>query len=107
MHWRSVDVVGRLAVFTQVTRVAFNRFALVVTNALRVGLYETTIEDAAGETLVVVRFNGFEIMDRDTSLIADLAQADATLLTGESQLFAYTRCHLQSLDSWSRGWSDY
>jgi hypothetical protein len=33
-------------------------------------------------------------------LIADLAQADAALLAGESQLFAYTRCHLHSLDSW-------
>jgi hypothetical protein len=37
-------------------------------------------------------------MDGDTRLIADLTQANASLLAGESQLFAYTRCHLQSLD---------
>jgi hypothetical protein len=30
-------------------------------------------------------------------LIADFSQTDAALLAGESQLFAYTRCHLQSL----------
>jgi len=39
-------------------------------------------------------------------LIADLAQANASLLACESQLFAYTRCHLQSLDSWRLcGWT--
>src|SRR5574338_920075 len=95
-----VDVVCRLAVLTQIPRVAFDRLALVVADTLRVGLYKAAIEDASGQPLVIVRFDGFEIMDRNTSLFADLTQTDTALLAGESQLFAYTRCHLHSLDSW-------
>src|SRR3954454_18502390 len=37
-------------------------------------------------------------MDRDARLFADFAQTDTALLAGESQLFAYTRCHVHSLD---------
>src|SRR6185369_7687809 len=84
--------------FAQVTRVTLDGFTLVVTNTLRVGLNKTSIEHTSGQALVVVRFDGFEIMDGDSSLIADFTQANASLLAGESQLFAYTRCHLQSLD---------
>jgi hypothetical protein len=83
---------------TQVTRVTFDGFALIVTNTLRVRLDKAAVEYASGKALVVVGFDGFEIMDGDTRLIADLTQANASLLAGESQLFAYTRCHLQSLD---------
>src|ERR1051326_65325 len=101
-----VDVVSRLTMLAQVTRVTFDRFALVVTNTLCVGLYKTAIEHTAGQAFVVIRFDGFEIMDGDSCLIADLAQANASLLASESQLFAYTRCHLQSLDSWCQGWLD-
>jgi len=105
MHWRSVDVVGRLAVFTQVTRVTFNRLALVVADTLGVGLYKTAIENTSGQTFVIVRFDCFQIMDGDAGLIADFAQADAALLAGESQLFAYTCCHLQSLVPGWLGWT--
>src|SRR5690348_2130937 len=99
MQWGCVDVVSRLTMLTQIPRVTFDRFALVVTDALRVSLYEAAIEHTAGQAFVVIRFDCFEIMDGDSCLIADLAQANASLLAGESQLFAYTRCHLQSLDS--------
>jgi hypothetical protein len=37
-------------------------------------------------------------MDGNARLIADLAQANASPLACESQLFTDTRCHLQSLD---------
>src|SRR5688572_2933124 len=93
-----VDVVGRLTVLAQVSSVALDCFALVVTDALRIGLDEAAIEHTAGETLVIVGFDSFEIMDGNSRLIADLAQANAAPLACESQLFAYTRCHLQSLD---------
>ena len=46
------------------------------------------------------RVDGFEIVDGNSGLIADLAQAHASLLACESQLFADARCHLQSLDPW-------
>src|SRR5215213_9456464 len=94
------DVVCRLAVLTQIPRVALDRFALVVTHTLRIGLYKTAIEDAAGQAFVVVGFDGFEIVHRDSRLFADLTQTDASLLACESQLFAYTRCYVHSLDSW-------
>src|ERR1043166_9720516 len=97
-----VDVVCRLAMFTHVARVAFDCFALVVTDTLRVGFYEAAIEHTARQAFVVIRFDSFKIMDGYSRLIADLAQANASLLASESQLFAYTRCHLQSLDSWRR-----
>src|SRR5215204_3903185 len=91
---------------TQVTGVTLDRLALVVSDALRVSLYEAAIEDASGQAFVVVRFNSFEIVDRDSGLVADFAQANASLLACESQLFAYTRCHLQSLVSWRWfGWT--
>src|SRR5215510_12658957 len=93
MQRRGVDLIRRITVFAQVTRVAFDRFALVVPNTLRVRLYKTTIEHTARQAFVVVSFDGFEIMDGNSCLIADTA-----LLAGESQLFAYIRCHLQSLD---------
>ena len=83
--------------FTQVTCVTLDRFAFVVTDTACVGLYKAAVENASGQTLVVVRFDCFEIVDGNAGLIADLAQANAALLAGESQLFAYTRCHLQSL----------
>src|SRR5690349_17804248 len=102
MQRRRADVVSRLAMLAQVTCVTLDCLALVVADALRVSLNKTTIENTAGETLVIVCFDGFEIMDGDARLIADLAQADTALLAGESQLFAYTRCHLHSLDSWCR-----
>src|SRR6185436_19551196 len=105
MKRRRVDVVSRLTVFAQVPRVAFDRLALVVVHTLRVGLNKAAIENAARQTFVIIRFDCFEIMDGDAGLIADFAQANAALLAGESQLFAYTRCHLHSLDSWRRvGW---
>src|SRR5678815_1627750 len=100
MQRRRVDVVARLAVLAQIPRVALDCFTLVVAHTLGVGLYKAAIENTAGQALVVVGFDGFEIMDRDTSLLADLAQTNASLLARESQLFAYTRCHLHSLDSW-------
>src|SRR5688572_9833333 len=93
-----VDVVGRFTVLAQVSSVALDRLALVVTDALRIRLDEATIKHTAGETLVIVGFDGFQIMDGYSRLITDLAQANAALLACESQLFAYTRCHLQSLD---------
>src|ERR1700752_285170 len=102
MQRRGVDVVGRLSVFTQITSVAFDCLVFVVPHTFRVGLDEAAIEDASGETFVIVCFNCFEIMNGNSSLIADLAQANATLLASESQLFAYARSHLQSLDSWCR-----
>lgn len=92
-----VDVVRRFAVFAQITRVTFDGFAFVVADTARVGFYKTAIENTTWEALVIIRFDGFQIVDRDTGLIADLAQTNASLLPGESQLFAYTRCHLQSL----------
>src|ERR1041384_2155002 len=95
-----VDVVYRLAVLAQVPGVTLNRFTLVVTDALRIRLDEAAIEHTTGKTLVIVGFDGFEIMDGDSRLFANFAQANASLLACESQLFAYTRCHLQSLDSW-------
>ena len=51
----------------------FDRFALIVAHILRIGLYKTTIEDAAGQTFVIIGFDCFEIMDRDSGLIADFA----------------------------------
>ncbi len=105
MHRRCVDVVGRITVFAQVTRVTFNRLALVVADTLGVGLYKTAIENTSGQAFVIVRFDCFQIMDRDAGLIADFAQADAALLAGESQLFAYTCCHLQSLVPGWLGWT--
>ena len=94
------DVVCRLAVLTQILRLTLYGLALVVAHTLRIGLYKTAIEDTAGQAFVVVGFDGFEIMDGDTRLLANFAQADTSLLARESQLFAYTRCHLHSLDSW-------
>jgi len=91
----SVHVVGRLAMFTQITGVAFDGLAFVVADTFRVGFYKAAIENTPGQAFVIVRFNGFEIMDGDAGLIADFAQADTALLAGESQLFADTRCHLQ------------
>ena len=91
--------------FAQVSRVTFNGFALVVADTLRVGLYEAAIENTSGQAFVIVRFDGFQVMDRDAGLIANLAQADAALLAGESQLFAYTCCHLQSLVPGWLGWT--
>src|SRR5215468_119415 len=102
MQRRGIDLVGGFTVFAQVARVTFNRLALVVADTFRVRLYKTTIEHTARQAFVVVGFDGFEIMDGNSCLIADVAQADTALLAGESQLFAYTRCHLQSLDSWRR-----
>ena len=92
-----VDIVRRVAVFAQVSRVTFNRLAFIVADAAGIGFYKTAIEDTSGQAFVVVRLDGFEIVDGYSSLIADLAQADAALLASESQLFAYTCCHLQSL----------
>src|SRR6185503_12536301 len=100
-----VDVVCRLTMFTQITRVALDRLAFVIAHTFRVGLNKAAIEDTTGQAFVVVGFDSFEIVDGNAGLIADLAQAHAALLAGESQLFAYTRCHLHSLDSWRRvGW---
>ncbi len=92
-----VDVVCRLAMFAQIARVTFNRLAFVVADTPRVGLYKTAVEDTSRQALVVIRFDGFEIVDGDSGLIADFAQANTSLFPSESQLFAYTRCHLQSL----------
>src|SRR5262245_4893079 len=100
MQRRGVDLVQRLTVFEQIPRVALDCFALIVANTFRVGLNKAAIEDASGQTFVIVSFDSFEIMNGNAGLIADLAQADTALLAGESQLFAYTRCHLHSLDSW-------
>src|SRR6185369_14090303 len=96
-----VDLIRRFAaVLAQIARVAFDRFAFVVADALRVGLYKTAIENTPGQAFVVVGFDCFEIMDRDSGLIADFAWADTACLACESQLFADTRCcHLQSLVS--------
>src|SRR3954463_8771199 len=105
MHRVSVDVISRFAVFAQITSVAFDRLAFVVAHGFRVGLYKTAIEDTSGQAFVVVCFDGFEVMNGDTGLIADFAQTDAALLASESQLFAYTRCHLQSLVSCVLGWT--
>jgi len=91
-----------IAVLAQVSSVALDGLALVVPDALRIRLDEAAIEDTSGETLVIVGFDGFEIVDRNSRLIADLTQAHASLLACESQLFAYTSCHLRSLDSWRR-----
>src|SRR5215211_4807693 len=95
-----VDVVCRLAVLAQIPRVALDGLAFVVAHTLRIGLYKTAIKDAAGQAFVVVSFDGFKIMDRDSRLLADLAQTNPSLLARESQLFTYTCCHLHSLDSW-------
>ena len=100
-----VDVVRRFAMLAQVTRVTFDRLALVVADTAGVGFYETTIEDTSGQALVIIGFDGFQVVDGDAGLIADFAQANASLLPGESQLFAYTRCHLQSLVP-GVGWLD-
>src|SRR5215203_3346317 len=100
MRRRGVDVVSRLTMLTQVTGVTFDRLALVISDALRVSLYEAAIEYASGQAFIVVRFNSLEIMERDLRLIADFAQANASLIACDSQLFAYARCHLQSLVSW-------
>ena len=97
-----VDVVRCVAVFAQVTRVTFNRFAFVVADAAGVSLYKAAIEDTAGQAFEVIGFDGFQVVNGDTGLIADFAQTNASLLASESQLFAYTSCHLQSLDSWRR-----
>src|SRR5574338_580923 len=97
MHWVRVHFVNRLAVFAQVTGVALDSLAFVVTHTPRVGFYKAAIENTSGQALVVVCFDCFEIVDGDASLIADFAQANTSLLASESQLFAYTRCHLQSL----------
>src|SRR5688572_33400392 len=97
MHRRGVDVVRRVAVFAQIPRVTFNRLALVVAHTLRVGFYKAAIENTSGQAFVVVGFDGFEVVDGDSGLVADLAQANAPLLARESQSFAYTCCHLQSL----------
>ena len=83
--------------FAQVTRVAFNGFAFIVADALRVGLYKAAIKNTSGQTLIIVCLDGFEIVDGDSGLIADFAKANASLLSSESQLFAYTCCHRQSL----------
>src|SRR5687768_3594965 len=99
------DLVRRVAVFAQVARVTFNGLAFVVPDSLRIGLYKAAIEYASGEAFVVVCFDRFEIVNGNPGLVADLAQTNTSLLACESQLFAYTRCHLQSLDSWRRvGW---
>ena len=92
-----VDVVRRFAVLAQVSGIALDRLAFIVADALGVGLYKASIKDAAGQAFVIVRLDCFEIMDGDSGLVADLTQADAALLAGESQSFAYTCCHLQSL----------
>jgi len=84
-------------VFAQVPRISFDRLAFVVADTTGVGLYKTAIKNTSGQAFVVVRFNCLEIVDGDSGLIADLAKANASLLAGESQLFAYTCCHLQSL----------
>ena len=97
MHGRGVDVVRRIVVFAQVTGIALNGLAFIVADTLSVGLYKAPIENTSGQTLVIVRLNRLEIVDGDSGLIADLAQANSSLLAGESQLFAYTCCHLQSL----------
>ena len=94
-----VHVVSRLAVFAQIAGVTFDRLAFIVADAFGVGFYKTAIEDTSGQAFVVVRFDCFEIMDGNACLIADFAQTNTALLAGESQLFAYTRCHLQSLVS--------
>jgi hypothetical protein len=60
-------------VFSQIASVSFNCFAFVVADALGVGLYKTAIENTTGQAFVIVGFNGFEIMDRDAGLLADLA----------------------------------
>ena len=44
--------------FAQVSRVTFNRLALVVADTPGVGLYKAAIENAARQALVVVRFDG-------------------------------------------------
>ena len=93
-----VHVVSRLAVFAQIAGVTFDRLAFIVADASGVGFYKTAIEDTSGQAFVVVRFDCFKIMDGNACLIADFAQTNTALLAGESQLFAYTRCHLQSLD---------
>src|SRR4026209_2399221 len=91
--------------FAQVTCVAFNRLAFVVPDTLRVRLYKAAIEHTSRQALVIVCFDRFKIMDRDPRLVANLTQAHASLLACESQLFAYTSCHLRSLDP-GVGWLD-
>src|SRR5918997_1748711 len=96
---RGVDVVGRFAVLAEIASVTLDRLTFVVADSLRVRLYKTAVEDAAGQSFIVVCFNGFEVVKRDPGLVADFAQTDAARLASESQLFAYTSRHLQSLDS--------
>lgn len=98
-----VDVVRRIAVFAQIPGVTLNRLAFIVADTPGVGLYKAAIEDTSGQAFVVVCLDCFEIVNGDSGLIADLAQANAALLASESQLFAYTCCHLQSLVPGS-GW---
>ena len=73
MHRRGVYLIRVLAVFAQVTRVTFDRLALIVADTFGVGLYKAAVKNASGQALVVVRFNCFEVMDRDSGLIADFA----------------------------------
>src|SRR5262245_52312516 len=95
MDGMRVRVICRFAVFAQVTGVTLDGLTFVVPHTTRVGLYKAAIENTAGQALVVVGFDCFEVVDGNSSLIADFAQANASLLAGESQLFAYTRCHFQ------------
>jgi len=62
-------------VFAQITSVAFNGFTLVVADALRIGFDKTAIENTSGQAFVVVGFDRFQVMDRDSRLLANLAQA--------------------------------
>ena len=98
----SVHVVGRLAMFTQITGVAFDGLAFVVADTSSVGFYKAAIENTSGQAFVIVRFNGFEIMDGDAGLIADFAQADTSRLAGSLRLWD-TACRVRLLSRWFAG----
>src|SRR3954465_526686 len=85
-----------LALIARRPHIAFDGFRLVEADLFGVSLDEAAIEDAARQSLVVVRFDCFEIADGDSRLIRDLAQSDAARLTCESQLFSERGCHHQS-----------
>src|SRR5215468_8194651 len=100
VHRPGIHVIAALAMLTKVASIAFNCFPLTIPNAACIGLNKAPVKYSTWQPLEIVCFDGLQIMDRNPGLIADFAYANPALLACESQLFADTRCHFQSLDSW-------
>lgn len=55
--------------FSEVASVAFYRVFLIIADAASVGSDKTAIEDAAWQSLIVVRLDRLEVADRNACLL--------------------------------------